>query len=145
MVNNFPYDNLLKQCLDSELRIVNSGLAQEQKTLHVLLNETYPHVTSCDGNIYSFKKKELQYIASLITPEEEKELLLPIIIEIGNVSSEAMILCQAGIELKVISKILDMTIVLEDNRIKIYRPQLNVLRNKAKTTTQYMFLPLSLE
>ena len=145
MVNNFPYDKLLQQCLDGELRIVNSGLVQEQKTLRVLLNETYPHVVSCDGNIYSFKKKELQYIASLITPEEEKELLLPLIIEIGNILSEAIILCQVGIELKVISKILGMTMVLKDNRIKIYRPQLNVLRNKAKTTTQYMFLPLSLE
>ncbi len=145
MVNNFPYGNLLQQCLDGEFRIVNSGLAKEQKTLRVLLNEIYPHVVSCDGNIYSFKKKELQYIASLISPEEEEELLLPIIIEIGNISSEAMILCQTKIELKIISKILGMKMVSKDNRINIYRPQLSLLRNKTKTTTQYMFLPLSFE
>ena len=145
MVYNFPYEKLLQQCLEGELRIVNSGLAQQQKSLHYLLNETHPHVASCDGNIYSFKKKELQYIATLITPEEEKELLLPIIIEIGNIPSEATILCQSDIEVKVVSKLLGMTMASKDNRLKLYRPQLALLRKIAKTTTQYVFSPLTLE
>ncbi len=145
MVYSFPYEKLLQQCLEGELRIVNSGLAQKQKSLHDLLNETHPHVISCDGNIYSFKKKELHYIASLILLEEEKELLLPIIIEIGKISSEAMILCQSEIEIKVISKLLGMTLASKDNRIKLYRPQLALLRKIAKTTTQYMFSPRIIE
>ena len=139
MVYSFPYERLLQQCLEGELRIVNSGLAQKQKSLHDLLNETHPHVISCDGNMYSFKKKELQYIASLITPEEEKDLLLPITIEIGKFPSEAMILCQTEIEVNVISEILGMTMVSKENRIKLYRPQLALLRKIAKTCTQYMF------
>ncbi len=96
---------------------------------------------SCDGSIYSFKKKELQYIASLITPEEENELLLPITIEIGNISSETNVLCQSDIEVKVISKLLGMTMASKNSRIKLYRPQLAILRKITKTTTQYMFSP----
>jgi uncharacterized protein (UPF0216 family) len=145
MVYSFPYEKLLQQCLEGELRIVNSSLAQKQKSLHDLLNETHPHIISCDGNVYSFKKKELQYIASLITPEEEKELLLPIIIEIGTIPSEAVILCQSEVEVNVISKLLGMTMVSKDNRIKLYRPQLALLRKMAKTTTQYVFSPLTIE
>ena len=57
MVYNFPYENMLQRCLESELRIVNTGLAQKQKSLHALLNETHPHVMSCDGSIYSFKNR----------------------------------------------------------------------------------------
>lgn len=141
MVNSFPYEKLLQRCLEGELRIVNSGLAQRQKSLHDLLNETHPHVISCDGIMYTFKNKELQYIASLITPEEENELLLPITIEIGNISSETNVLCQSDIEVKVVSKLLGMTMASKDNRIKLYRPQLAILRKIAKTTTQYMFSP----
>lgn len=139
MFYNFPYEKLLQQCLQGELRIVNSGLAQKQKTLHDLLNEVHPHVISCDGSMYSFKKKELQYIASLVTLEEQKELLLPITIEIGNIPSEAIILCQTDIESKVISKILGMAVTSKNNRIILYRPQLSLLREMAKTVTQYMF------
>ena len=141
MVYSFPYEKLLQRCLEGELRIVNSGLAQRQKSLHDLLNETHPHVISCDGSMYTFKNKELQYIASLITPEEENELLLPITIEIGNISSETNVLCQSDIEVKVISKLLGMTIESKDSRIKLYRSQLAVLRKTARTTTQYMFAP----
>ena len=141
MVYSFPYEKLLQRCLEGELRIVNSGLAQRQKSLHDLLNETHPHVISCDGNMYTFKNKELQYIASLITPEEENELLLPITIEIGNISSETNVLCQSDIEVKVISKLLGMTIASKDSRIKLYPSQLAVLRKTARTTTQYMFAP----
>ncbi len=141
MVYSFPYEKLLQRCLEGELRIVNSGLARRQKSLHDLLNETHPHVISFDGSIYSFKNKELQYIASLITPEEENELLLPITIEIGSISSETNVLCQSDIEVKVISKLLGMTMASKNNRIKLYRPQLAILRKIAKTTTQYMFSP----
>lgn len=145
MVYSFPYEKLLQKCLEGELRIVNSGLAQKQKSLHDLLNETHPHVISCDGNMYSFKKKELQYIASLITPEEERQLLLPMTIEIGKIPAEAMILCQTDIEIKVISKILGMEIISKDNRIKLYRPQLALVRKIAKTATQYMFSSRTIE
>ena len=145
MVYSFPYEKLLQRCLEGELRIVNSGLAQRQKSLHDLLNETHPHVISCDGSMYTFKNKELQYIASLITPEEENELLLPITIEIGNISSETNVLCQSDIEVKVISKLLGMTIASKNSRIKLYRSQLAVLRKTARTTTQYMFAPWVIE
>lgn len=139
MNNNLPYEKLLQQCLQGELRIVNIGLPSQQKSLHALLNEEHPHVVSSDGSLSTFKKKELHYIASLITPEEGKELMLPIIIEIGNIPSEAAILCQTEIEGKVISAIIGMTFTVNNNRIKLHRSQLALLRKTAKTTTQYVF------
>jgi uncharacterized protein (UPF0216 family) len=145
MYNNLPYQKLIQQCLSGELRIANNGLPRQQKSLHALLNEEHPHVVASNGSLSSFKKKELEYIASLITPEEEKDLLLPIIIEIGKVPSGAMILCQTGIEVKVISKILGMKIDSKDDRIIIYHPQLALLRKIARTTTQYMFSSRAIE
>jgi len=141
MNDNLPYEKLLQQCLQGELRIANVGLPRQQKSLYALLNEEHPHVVSCNGTLSSFKKKELQYIASLITPEEEKKLQLPMIIEIGNIPSEAVILCQSEIEGKVISKILGMPIKINNNKIKLYRSQLALLRKIAKSTTQYIFSP----
>lgn len=141
MSNSLPYEKLLQQCLHGELRIANAGLPQKQKTLHALLNEEYPHVVSGDGSLSSFKMKELQYIASLITPDEEEKLLLPIIIEIGNIPSEAIVLCQSEVEGKVISKILGMQLKITNNGIRLYRSQVVLLRKIAKTTTQYVFSP----
>jgi len=145
MNNGLPYEKLLQQCLQGELRIANAGLPQKQKSLHALLNEEYPHVVSGDGSLSSFKMKELQYIASLITPDEEEKLLLPIIIEIGNIPSEAIVLCQSEVEGKVISKILGMQLKINNNGIRLYRSQLALLRKIAKTTTQYAFSPHSIE
>ena len=64
--------------------------------------------------------------------------MLPILIEIIS-DSEMAIICPTSIEEKVISKLLDMLVVSRENKILIYRPQLNLPRKTLKTTTQYIF------
>jgi uncharacterized protein (UPF0216 family) len=46
-----------------------------------------------------------------------------------------------GIEAKIFSKILRMPVVHKENLITIFRPQLSVVREVLKTTTQYVFVP----
>ena len=136
-----PYEKMLQDCLRGELRVVNTGLPQSQKRLSNLLNEKYPHVVCNDGSTHFFKKSELEYLASMIDIDEQKALPLPMLIELGANQAEAAIICEGKVEEKIISKALNMPATCEERRIRIYKPQLALLRRKFKTTTVYVFSP----
>jgi len=136
-----PYEKVLQNCLRGELRVVNAGLPQSQKRLSDLLNEKYPYVICNDGSTHLFKKSELEYLASMIDAEEQKALPLPLLIEIGANQAETAIICEGKIEEKVISKALNMPVTCQERRIRIYKPQLALLRRKFKTATVYVFSP----
>jgi len=142
-----PYEKMLQDCLRGELRVVNTGLPQSQKRqskenkLFYLLNEKYPHVVCNDGSTHLFKKSELEYLASMIDADEQKTLPLPMLIELGANQAEAAIICEGKVEEEVISKALNMPVTCEERRIRIYKPQLALLRRKFKTTTVYVFSP----
>jgi uncharacterized protein (UPF0216 family) len=136
-----PYEKMLQDCLRGELRIVNTGLPQSQKRLSNLLDEKYPHVVCNDGSNHFFKKSELEYLASMIDTDEQKALPLPMLIELGANQAEAAIICEGKVEEKVVSKALNMPVTCEERRIRIYKPQLALLRRKFKTTTVYVFSP----
>jgi uncharacterized protein (UPF0216 family) len=136
-----PYEKMLQESVRGELRIVNAGLPKTQERLANLLNEKYPHVVCHDGSTHSFKKSELEYLASIIDTDEQKALALPMLIELGPNQGEAAIICEGKLEEKTISKVLNMPITCEQRRIRIYRPQLALLRRKLKTTTVYVFSP----
>jgi uncharacterized protein (UPF0216 family) len=136
-----PYEKMLQDCLRGELRIVNTGLPQSQKRLSNLLDEKYPHVVCNDGSTHLFKKSELEYLASMLDTDEQETLPLPMLIELGANQAEAAIICEGKVEEKVISKALNMPVTCEERRIKIYKPQLALLRRKFKTTTVYVFSP----
>lgn len=139
MPNILPYERMLQECLKGELRVVNAGLPQSQRPLSTLLHEKHPRVICTDSSIHLFKRKELEYLASLINIDEQEALLLPVLIELGANEAEAVIICQTGVEEKIISKILDMTITPKQGGITIYKPQLALIRKRLKTTTQYIF------
>ena len=140
-VKESPYERMLQECLRGELRVVNTGLPQSQKRLMDLLNEEHPHVACNDGSTHFFKKNELEYLASMLDTGEQRTLLLPMLIELGADQGEAAIICEAEVEEKVISKALNMPATREEGRIRIYRPQLALLRKRLKTTTVYVFSP----
>jgi uncharacterized protein (UPF0216 family) len=136
-----PYEKMLQESVRGELRIVNAGLPKTQERLANLLNEKYPHVVCHDGSTHSFKKSELEYLASIIDTDEQKALALPMLIELGPNQGEAAIICEGKLEEKTISKVLNMPVTCEQRRIRIYIPQLALLRRKLKTTTVYVFSP----
>lgn len=135
------YERMLQECLRGELRMVNAGLPQRQEQLAVLLNERYPHVACNDGSTHFFKKDELEYLAGMLDTDEQRTLLLPMLIEIGPNQDEAAIICEAEVEEKIISMALGMPVRRDKGRIRIYKPQLALLRKKFKTTTVYVFSP----
>jgi len=102
------YERMLQGYLSGELRIVNAGLSRSQKTLAVLLREEYPHLLCHDGSTQLIKRKELDYLASMLDAGEQEALLLPMLIELGGDQSQATILCAGEVEEKVISTILNM-------------------------------------
>jgi uncharacterized protein (UPF0216 family) len=134
-----PYERMLQECVRGELRIVNAGLPKSQERLSNLLNEKYPHVLCHDGSTHFFKKSELEYLASITDIDEQKALPLPMLIELGANQAEAAIICEGKVEEKIISKALNMPVTCEERRIRIYKPQLALLRRKLKTTTVYVF------
>ena len=140
-VNQSPYEKVLQEAVKGELRIVNAGLPRSQERLSNLLNEEYPHVVCHDGSTHSFKKSELEYLRSVVDTDEQKTLALPMLIELGPNQGEAAIICGGKVEEKIISKVLDMPVTCEERRIRIYKPQLAVLRRELKTTTVYLFSP----
>jgi len=141
MPNELPYERMLQECLRGELRLVNAGLPRSQKLLSALLHEEHPLVACSDGSTHFFKRRELEYLASMVNAKEQEALPLPILIELGANQAEAAVICEGEVEEKVISKILNMPMTLEQGRIRIYKPQLALLRKTLKTTTQYVFSP----
>jgi len=139
--SELPYQRMLQECLRGELRVLNAHLPCEQKTLSDLLGEEYPNVVCNDGSTHLFKRKELEYLASMIDTDEQEALLLPILIEVNPGQGEMAIMCRGEVEEKVISKILDMPVTPKQGRITLYKPQLALLRKPLKTTTQYLFSP----
>lgn len=145
MLSELPYQRMLRECLRGELRVLNAYLPCKQKSLSDLLGEEYPNVVCNDGSTHLFKRKELEYLASMLDTDEQEALLLPMLIEVNPGQDEMAIICQVGVEEKVISKILDMPVTPRQKRIMIYKPQLALIRKPLKTTTQYLFSPKSLD
>ncbi len=141
MVDELPYERLLQESLKGELRILNAYLPREQKPLSDLINEETPGVNCNDGSTHLFKRKELEYLKSIISPDEQKSLQLPILIEVTPSQNKTAIICRGDVEEKVVSRILDMQVTNTQGRIRLYRPQLALVRKVLKTTTQYLFAP----
>lgn len=143
MVGELPYERLLQECLKGELRVVNAHLPSKQKPLSDLLVEEYPHVMCRDGSMHLFKRRELKYLASLIDNDEQKALLLPMLLEVHAGRGEVAVICQGEVEEKVMAKVLDMPVTPRQKKIVLYKPQLALVRKQLRTTTQYLFPPKS--
>ena len=134
------YDRLLTGWLSGEMRLVNSGLPQVRRRLSELLGDEQPSVACNDGSHHLFKRVELRFLADILDEQEREALLLPILIEMAGDKNEVIVLCPSDVELKVISSVLGMRLNYEHpGRVRLYRPQLSLLRRKLKTTTQYAF------
>jgi uncharacterized protein (UPF0216 family) len=133
------YNALLQEALKDELRLLNAHLPRERKLLYDVVQDKHPHIVCSDGSTHIFKKKELRYLTDILSTDEQKALLLPILIKIHAGYNEITVLCGGDAEEKVISTILDMPLTVTTGGITIYKQQLGVLRKKLRTTTQYIF------
>lgn len=141
MPDELPYERMLQEYLRNELRVLNAHLPRSQEPLSNLLGEEHPHVVCNDGSIHVFKKKELAYLASLIGSDEQEALLLPMLVELSSDQGAVATVLGKEVEEKVISAVLGMPVMRRQSKITIHRPQLALLRDKLRTTTQYVFVP----
>jgi uncharacterized protein (UPF0216 family) len=140
-MQNEPYESMLTEYLKGEMRIINSHIPAQQKSLADLLKEEYPFVTAKDGSTYLIKKKELKYLASFLTEEERKELFLPFLIEVVPGEDYTAVIARNEVVHKVVEHVVGMPLLLEKGRIVLVRLQLGVLRQNLRTATQYIFSP----
>jgi len=136
-----PPDRLITGYLKDEARVLNAHIPRKRKSLSELLEEEHPHVICNDGNEHYFRKKELESLSQMVNDDERSSLLIPIIMEITADRAEIIIRTKGKTEAKIFSTILGMSVICKQNKITIYRPQLGVIRNALKTTTQYVFFP----
>lgn len=134
------WEKLLQEEL---LRLANAHLPYSRKSLKELLKEKYPHVICRDSSTHMFKRNELEFLKTILSEDEHEKLLLPIIIELNPNYGEGAAIVRGEIEVKVVSKILGVK-VNEAHELIIYRPQIAVLRQKLRTTTQIAFSMRSL-
>ncbi|MBN2282953.1 MAG: DUF61 family protein [Deltaproteobacteria bacterium] len=133
-------EKLFPDYLVGELRSINAHLPRARKSLDALLHEERPHVVCGDGSRHLFKKKELHFLAGILSEDEQQLLMLPILLEVSSDQGGVVIRSREGLEIKVLEAVLDMALPRGDDRIIIFRPQVNVVRRVLKTTTQYVFL-----
>jgi uncharacterized protein (UPF0216 family) len=133
-------DGLMPDYLKGELRTLNAQLPRRQKSLGALRKEEHPHVDCNDGSPHYFKKDEIEYLAEILDENEQSSLMLPIILEIKSDETGIIIRSKEGIEAKIFTKILEMEVSCRDDTVRIFKPQLGIIRKTLKTTTQYVFL-----
>jgi len=133
-------DRILEGYFSAEFRVLNAYLPRLHKSLAELLKEEHPSVLLNDGSAHFFKKKELQYLSTILTADEQELLKLPILIEIAPGQNEIGLLAGGqSIEAKVLSQVIGMLVVNDKGNVSMYKSQLSEIRSRLKTTTQYLF------
>lgn len=138
-VQNEAYEGMFRDYLQGEMRVIVESTATQQRKLAELIKEENPGIQARDGSIYLFKRKELELLASFLNDDEQKRLLLPILIEVVPGENYTAVITHGEIEPKVVQHILGMPMRNDKSRIKIEKSQLAVLRQNLRTTTQYIF------
>ncbi len=134
-----PYDLIFRESITESMRVLNTQIPRERKTLAELMAEKYPAVVCSDGDHHLFKKSELRFLSDLLPVEEQKELRLPILIRIDSEQGEAALNGRDELEEKVLNAVLGMPLATVKGKTVIYRRQLAKLRQVLRTTTQYVF------
>jgi len=132
-------DRFLEESFSAEFRVLNARLPRLRKPLAELMKEEHPCVLLNDGSAHFFKRKELDYLASILSAEEQGLLKLPILIEITPGQSDKGVMASGqSIEAKVLSEVVGMPVTDDKGNIRMYKSQLGEIRSKLKTTTQYL-------
>ena len=140
-MQNEPYEGMFRDYLQGEMQFIAANAAIQQRKLAELVKEENPGIQARDGSIYFFKQKELKLLTSFLNDDEQKQLLLPLLIEVVPGENYTAVITRGEIEQKIVEHILGMPMRNDIGRIKIEKPQLAVLRQNLRTTTQYTFSP----
>jgi len=130
-------DRELEELLRTELlRYANKHVPYIRKSLSDLLSEEFPHVICRDGSRHYFRRRELEYLASLVPKELWNFVKLPIVITLSPELGEGAAVVNGELECYIVCRVLGLKYEGQKS-IVIYRPQIAELRRKLRTTTQY--------
>jgi len=130
-------DRELEELLRTELlRYANKHIPYVRKSLSDLLSEEFPHVICRDGSRHYFRRRELEYLASLVPKELWNFVKLPIVITLSPELGEGAAVVNGELECYIVCRVLGLKYEGQKS-IVIYRPQIAELRRKLRTTTQY--------
>jgi uncharacterized protein (UPF0216 family) len=93
-----------------------------------------------DGVRYHIKRKELEYLASLLEEWEWTKLKLPIIIMTDTAYDGGAWKIMGKVEVRVVSKIVEREPEYEDN-MRLFHPHMVKLRTVLPTATTTLFSP----
>lgn len=93
-----------------------------------------------DGVRYHIKRKELEYLASLLEEWEWTKLKLPIIIMTDTAYDRGAWKIMGKVEVRVVSKIVEREPEYEDN-MRLFHPHMVKLRTVLPTATTTLFSP----
>lgn len=128
----------VEKILAVEQAKLSAHLPAKRIALSEALLSSRPFVPLKSGQRHHFDKKELEFLASLLSPEEYDRLKLPIFITMDRHLGPGTARITGEPEVKILAKILGKQPVSE---LLIYRPEISVIRSKLPTTTQYLFVP----
>ncbi len=131
---------LLNYFLRDELRVINSSIPRERKTLEELLNENIPYVLTHDGGSHMFRRGEL-LLAKEVLGDDAGSLKLPILLELLPAERETVAEISDPVAIKLVSKILG---VPEARPLRLYPAHLRELRTKIGTLLIHLLSPKSL-
>ena len=130
---------------DGQLRkmfeIMNRHVPSKRTSLAELRQQAEALYQGKDGVSYRIKKRELDYLAGMLTPEEQERLKLPIVV-MTDTSYEAggAWKVMGKLEVKVVSKIVGREPEFP-NEMRLFHPHMVALRSALPTATTTMFAP----
>ena len=122
------------------VKALNRHLPAERKTLFALLGENKPAVEGRDGASHRIKRDELENLAKLIQEEKQRQLRLPIYIELTPDYGRGIAMVHGKRDCEIVRLILGKG--EEDERtdeMYIYRDDVRRLRRALPTATEYAF------
>lgn len=136
--NNFRKDLELNKTDIRILQSLNKHLPANRKSLASLLEEEKPRIIGKDGSSHRFLRGELDLIQGIVPEKYHKQVKLPVYIEMAPDYGRGTALIHGYLHCDIVQAVLEMKKEKTDEII-LYRPDINKLRRKLPTTTQYVF------
>lgn len=137
--------DIVEKLFKAELRYVNKHLPLQRRPLSELVEDPAPCVPLRDGGRHCFKKRELRELSRILAPEEQRALLLPIIVQVRRGARETEAVVEGRLEASVVEKLLGQNLgARERGSITLYPLQLAELISRHTTIFQTTLAPRAL-
>lgn len=122
------------------MEVMNRHVPSKRTSLAELLKAEEAEYQGKDGVHYHIKRKELEYLATLVDPWDQGRLKLPIIIMTDTADEGGAWKIMGSVEVKVVSQIVGREPEFPD-RMRLFHPHMVKLRSVLPTATTTMFMP----